>query len=68
MRLRFTLSGNNKEVRRYQTSSKLPDMLKKVERADLHFNMHVDEKIVFEIYYEPAVKATTRLLGRKSYR
>ena len=66
--MRFTLLGNNKEVRRYQTSSKLPDMLKKVERADLHFNMHVDEKIVFEINYEPAVKATTRLLGRKSYR
>ena len=48
------LMVNDKEVKRYK-NIELPDMLKEVEMTDFHFNVHMDGKITFEIYYEEGV-------------
>ena len=45
------LMVNGEEVKRYR-NIELPDMLKEVEMTDFHFNVHIDWKITFEIYYE----------------
>ena len=45
---------NGEEVKRYK-NIELPNMLKEVEMADLHFNVHMDGKITFEIHYEEGV-------------
>ena len=42
---------NGEEVKRYK-NIELPDELKEVEMTDFHFNVHLDGKITFEIYYE----------------
>ena len=48
------LMVEGKEVKRYK-NIELPDMLKKVEMADFHFNVPADGKITFEIHYAPGV-------------
>ena len=45
---------NGEEVKRYK-NIELPNMLKEVEMTDLHFNVHMDGKITFEIHYEEGV-------------
>ena len=45
---------NGEEVKRYK-NIELPNMLKEVEMIDLHFNVHMDGKITFEIHYEEGV-------------
>ena len=45
------LMVNSEEVKRYK-NIELPDILKEMEMADFHFNVHMDGKISFEIYYE----------------
>ena len=48
------LMVNGEEAKRYK-NIELPDMLKEVEMTDLHFNVHMDGKIPFEIHYEEGV-------------
>ncbi len=48
------LMVNGEEVKRYK-NIELPDILKEVEMTDFHFNVHMDGKIIFEIYYEEGV-------------
>lgn len=45
------LMVEGEEVRRYK-NIELPDALKEIEMRDFHFNVHMDGKITFEIYYE----------------
>ena len=48
------LMVNGEEVKRYK-NIELPDELKEVEMTDFHFNVHMDEKITFEIHYAEGV-------------
>ena len=48
------LMVNGEEVKRYK-NIELPDELKEVEMIDFHFNVHMDEKITFEIHYAEGV-------------
>lgn len=48
------LMVEGEEVKRYK-NIELPDALKEVEMTDFHFNVHMDGKITFEIYYEQGV-------------
>lgn len=48
------LMAEGEEVKRYKNIG-LPYALKEVEITDFNFNVHMDGKITFEIYYERGV-------------